>query len=86
MNVSRDEQRVLHALAMGGVIHIEKNERGRIERVACFHRDGWILPSCTLSVFKKLRAKRAIASNDGSPYRITRCGLEIVRAQFDNRG
>ncbi len=86
MNVSRDEQRVLHALAQGGTIFVEKNDRGRIEKVACFNRDGWVLPNCTLELFKKLRSKRAIASSEGSPYRISRRGLDIVRSQFDNQG
>ena len=29
--------------------------------------------------------QRAIASQGGKPYRITRRGLELVRAEFDNR-
>lgn len=85
MNVSKDEQRVLHALAQGGRIHVVKDERGRIDQVQCFNRDGFILPVCSQEVFRKLRSKKAIISHEGRPYVITRRGLEIVRAQFDNR-
>ena len=85
MNVSRDEQRALHALAQGGLIHVEKNESGKVAVVRCFNRSGMVLASITPEVFKKLRSKKAIASHDGSPYAITRRGLELVRAQFDNR-
>ena len=85
MNISRDEQRVLHALAQGGLIHIGKDDRGRIVEIQCFNRDGFILPTVTLEHFRKLRKKRAIASSGGSPYRISRRGLELVRAEVDNR-
>ena len=85
MNVSRDEQRVLHALAQGGVIYPLKDFKGRIEAVECFNRDGYLLTTCTVGVFRKLRSKRAIMSSNGSPYRISRQGLELVRSQFDNR-
>ena len=44
------------------------------------------LPS---SVWRKVAMsrlkKRAVASQGGGPYRITRRGLELVRAEFDNR-
>jgi len=38
-----------------------------------------------MSVFRKLRRRRFIRSEDGGPYRITREGLAAVRAQLDNR-
>ena len=40
MNVSKAEQRVLHALAQGGKINPIKNEKGAIIEVECFNRDG----------------------------------------------
>lgn len=85
MDISRDEQRVLHTLAQGGNIHVLKNEKGRITSVECYNRDGWLMSHCTLLLFKKLRNKKAIASSDSRPYQITRRGLELVRAELTNR-
>ena len=85
MDISRDEQRILHALAQGGSVHALKDDRGRIIAVECYNRDGWLMNQCSLVLFKKLRNRRAIASSGGRPYRITRRGLELVRAEFDNR-
>lgn len=64
---------------------VEKDDRGKITAVNCATREGWSLKDCTLGVFKQLKRKRLIASNGGSPYRITRLGRLSVRAQLDNR-
>ena len=85
MNVSKHEQRVLHALAQGGHIAYQKDDRGKIIEVLCVNREGWVLSDCTLALFHKLRRRRLIASRESRPYRITRDGLEAVRAQLDNR-
>jgi len=85
MNVSKYEQRVLHALAQGGCIRHYRNERGDIVEVDCMTRDGYRLGDCTLPVFRRLRQRRLIASANSAPYRITRLGLDVVRAQLDNR-
>ena len=85
MNVSKYEQRVLHALAQGGRITYEKDERGKIIEVMCVTRDGWVLSDCTLSIFQKLRKRGLIASQASQPYQITREGLGAVRSQLDNR-
>jgi uncharacterized protein len=85
MNISKYEQRVLHALAQGGSIIHRFDERGRIIEVDCMNRDGWRLDDCTIAVFQKLRRRRLIGSVGGSPYRITREGLRAVRSQLDNR-
>jgi len=85
MDISRDEQRVLHALAQGGNITPIKNAKGRIIAVELYNRDGWRIPAFTLFLFKKLRNKKAIASQDGRPYHVTRRGLELVRSEVDNR-
>ena len=85
MNISKYEQRTLHALAQGGRINQHKDDRGDIIAVDCITRDGWRLGDCTLGVFRKLRKRRLIRSEDGGPYRVTREGLEAVRAQVDNR-
>ena len=85
MDISRDEQRVLHVLAQGGLIEPAKNTKGRIEKVTCINRDGFILPDIGMMLFKKLKRRHTIASHGGGPYRITRRGLELVRSEVDNR-
>lgn len=85
MDISREEQRVLHALAQGGAIHALKAPNGKVVAVECLNRDGWLIQQCTLTLFKKLKYKNAIASSDGRPYRITRRGLDLVRSEVDNR-
>ena len=85
MNISKHEQRTLHALAQGGRISHHKDYRGDIIAVDCITRDGWRLADCTLGVFRRLKRRRLIRSESGAPYRITREGLAAVRAQLDNR-
>lgn len=85
MDISRDEQRVLHALAQGGRIAAIKDEHGKIVDFEFFSRDGWLVSGLTLRIFSKLKAKKAIKSQRGGPYRITKRGLELVRSQVDNR-
>ncbi len=85
MNISKHEQRTLHALAQGGRINHHKDDRGDIIAVDCITRDGWKLADCTLGVFRRLKRRRLIRSESGGPYRITRYGLAAVRAQLDNR-
>ncbi|MBN9346321.1 MAG: hypothetical protein J0I48_08980 [Devosia sp.] len=85
MDISRQEQRVLHMLAQGGVIVPLKDSKGRIEALELYNRDGWRIPMVEMLLFKKLKRKKAIASQGGAPYRITRRGLELVRSEFDNR-
>lgn len=85
VNISKHEQRVLHALAQGGrIVHI-RDDGGRIVAADCLTRDGWRLADCTLGVFGRLRRRRLIVSHGGQPYRITRDGLAAVRGQLDNR-
>lgn len=76
---------MLHALAQGGRIAAIKNERGKIVGFEFFNRDGWLMNGITPHIFNKLKAKKAIKSQGGQPYRITRRGLELVRSQLDNR-
>lgn len=85
MNISKNEQRVLHALAQGGRILYERGSNGRVTDVQCYTRDGHVLENCTLDVFRKLRRKRFIESLNSSPYRISDRGRRNVRAQLDNR-
>ena len=58
---------------------------GDIIAVDCITRDGWRLSDCTLAVFRKLKKRGFIRSEEGRPYRVTRDGLFAVRAQVDNR-
>lgn len=85
MDISRAEQRVLHILAQGGRIDIEKDDTGLIIDLSCVTREGWHLSCLDMTLFRKLKRKRAIRSVNGGPYRITRRGLELVRSQPDNR-
>ncbi|WP_095588990.1 YjhX family toxin [Actibacterium ureilyticum] len=85
MNISKNEQRVLHALAQGGRILYQRGPNGRILDVTCFTRDGHVLANCTLEVFAKLRRKRLVESHASAPYRISEKGRRSVRAQPDNR-
>lgn len=85
MNISKPQQRILHALAQGGHIQHQRDDRGRLAQIDCLTRDGWRLETCDLTLFRKLKTRGFIASKAGGPYRITREGLVVVRAQGDNR-
>ncbi len=85
MNISKDEQRVLHVLAQGGRILYERATNGRVTEVTCITRDGMILSNCTLAVFQRLRRRRLVESRFSCPYQISEKGRRSVRAQLDNR-
>jgi hypothetical protein len=85
MNISRSEQRVLHVLALGGVIR-HRREGPKVVEVTCVTREGPILADCTPAVFARLRRRGLIESTAGGPYRISRLGRQSVRAQPDNQG
>ena len=75
---------MLHCLAQGGRIqHFWRDNR--IVEVDCYNRNGHRLSDCTLDLFKKLERRGLIVSQGGQPYRISRLGLDSVRAQLDNR-
>ena len=85
MNISKNEQRVLHALAQGGAIHFERGNNGKVHTVTCYTREGHVLTACSLNLFDRLKKRRFIKSSGGRPYRITHLGVSSVRAQLDNR-
>lgn len=86
MNISRNEQRALHVLALGGYILHEREGGAKITAVTCFTREGMILSDFDLHVFSRLRQKQLIESRAGSPYRISKRGRLCVRAQLNNQG
>ncbi|WP_323014969.1 YjhX family toxin [Devosia sp.] len=79
MNISRPERRVLNALALGGRILLLRDDDARIIDIECYTREGWVMRDCSLDMFKRLRARKLVASSGGGPYRITRLGLEALR-------
>jgi uncharacterized protein YjhX (UPF0386 family) len=85
VNISRSQQRTLHALAQGGRIVVERDDSGAIVAAECLTHTGFVLPDCTLDVFKALKRRRLIISRNGGPYRITRDGALRLRSQGDNR-
>lgn len=85
MNISRPEQRALHALAQGGRILVERDGRTKPASVTLVTRDGLILADCTLALFQRLRRRGFVESRAGSPYRISLDGRRAVRSQPDNR-
>ncbi len=85
MNISKAQQRVLHALAQGGHIQHQRDTHGRVIHVDGFTREGYRMAICDLALFQQLRQRRLIASRGGLAYRISREGLEAVRAQQNNR-
>ena len=73
-------------MAQGGWIEIIRDDNSKkIAEISCFTREGWRFPDLSIKLFRKLKAKRAVASSNSKPYRITRKGLELVRAQLDNQ-
>ena len=85
LNISRTEQRVLHVLAQGGRIQHGFDDCGRLDSARCYTREGHVLTDCSFAVFRRLKRRGLIASRGGAPYRVTRQGLEAVRAQLDQR-
>ena len=85
MDISRAEQRILHLLAQGGKIILERDNRKAINEIICLNRDGARYMACDIHLFRKLKQKKAIASSGGGPYKVTRRGLQLVRAELDNR-
>lgn len=85
MDISKDQQRILHALAKGGCLNLTKSSSGRIKAVELITREGWAMPGIVIRDVRRLKRLKAIASSSGGPYRVTRRGLELVRSQPDNR-
>jgi uncharacterized protein len=86
MNISRNEHRALHVLALGGHILHERDDHRKVTAVTCVTREGMILSEFALDTFFRLRRKRLVESRSGSPYYISKRGRLAVRAQLDNQG
>jgi uncharacterized protein YjhX (UPF0386 family) len=84
MNISRTEQRVLHALAQGGAIRHQR-DGDRIVVAELITREGHAVADFDLALFARLRRRGLVESRGGRPYRISRAGLYAVRSQVDNR-
>jgi len=85
VNLSKQEQRVLHTLAMGGEIRRYLDENRKLTEVICFTREGYGLSNCTNDIFRSLKRKKMISSKSGGPYRITYFGATSVQAQMNQR-
>lgn len=85
LNISKQEQRVLHVLAQDGAIHFERMKNCKVREVSCFTRAGHVLADCSLELFDRLKKRRFIKSVNGRPYRATRLGIRSVNPQYDNR-
>lgn len=79
MNVTRLERRILELLARGGRIDVETDEKGKIIECHFVTREGWYLEGGDVLLFKRLKAKRMIASRQSGPYRITRLGVQALQ-------
>ena len=66
MDITSAEQRILHLLAQGGWIAIERDDRGKIASAHCHTRDNWRYAGFSLDLFRRLKRRRAIASSSGS--------------------
>lgn len=85
MNISKQEQRVLHVLALGGAIRYLRKESGKVQKVTCFTREGHILSNCSMVLFQRLKRKKLISSKSSQPYRITKLGAHSVQSQMMQR-
>ncbi|KZL28360.1 YjhX family toxin [Pseudovibrio sp. WM33] len=85
MDISRPEQKILHMLAQGGYIRVEKDDGRHISKIELFTREGWRFSGLSDEVFRKLKRRKLIASKQSAPYRVTKRGLTLVRSQVDNR-
>ncbi|GAB2657263.1 YjhX family toxin [Vibrio panuliri] len=85
MNISKQEQRVLHTLAMGGEIRRYIGDDRKLAQITCFTREGYGLSNCNIDIFNKLKSKKLISSKGGKPYRITKLGATSVQAQMNQR-
>ncbi|MBN4051794.1 YjhX family toxin [Parvibaculum lavamentivorans] len=85
MNISKPEQKVLHVLARGGRIILERDHDRKIIKVICVTREGWRLTGFSILLFKKLKRRHYICSQNSRPYQITPRGLSVVRGQVNNQ-
>ena len=86
MNISRNEQRALHILALGGLILHECDAGRKVTLVFRLTREGTVLTEVDLSGFRHLRRHKRIESRQGQTSRTSERGRLAVRVQADNRG
>ena len=85
MDISKAEQRVLHLLAQGGYILVEKDETGRIINQETVTRDGWYWAGCSQQLFRKLKYKRLISSKNSGPSRRASSSKPVGRISLCGR-
>ncbi|MEM6303994.1 MAG: YjhX family toxin [Pseudomonadota bacterium] len=85
LDISQNEQRVLHELALGGTLDQERYENGKIREIICCTRDGHILTDCTLPAFLRVKKQRFIRSQSVRSYRALKLGIDAVPAQLNQR-
>ncbi|RVU32533.1 YjhX family toxin [Neptunomonas marina] len=85
MNISKQEQRVLHILALGGLIRYQRRESGKVREVTCYTREGHVFSGCSVDTFQSLKHKKLIRSKNSQPYRITKLGATSVQSQMMQR-
>ena len=67
LNISKPQQRTLHALAQGGRIIIERDERGNLVSAECVTRDGWTLADVDFDALQASRAHAQVANDRDWP-------------------
>ena len=85
MNISKQEQRALHVLALGGRILHNRDNGPKVTSVTCVTREGMILADFGLETFNRLRRRRLISSQAGSPYFISKHNRLSIQTQTDNQ-
>ena len=86
MNISENEQRALHVLALGSQMLKGRDEGPKITPATCTGRDAMILCDLSVAGFGELRGQRLIEAQWSGPHDISKRGCLSVPAQRDKEG